>query len=265
MASAWYAQHRRLKTGERFGALDRHLLIPEPFPMALYFPDTFTTVTEEDIDRLQLPQWDQTVLWLNATNEFARNPADGFFEHVPESILSAARRLEEGKTAGRPMVLMHVLDDAAYNHKRNWRRADALAVARALEKEGCEVSLLNPEQGKFVGGYQDMMAKMLAADAFIGGDTGPSHLFAQLCPDKPQVAVYPDMTEDQANYRQLQEAQALPLPWNSLPKKRKLAHITLVCARATTWSGFWIKQRKYQRFYPADVLRALLPQLKPGR
>ncbi|TWC67254.1 hypothetical protein FB597_10464 [Herbaspirillum sp. SJZ099] len=265
MASAWYAQHRRLRTGERFGALDQHLLIPEPFPMELYFPDTFTAVNEEQIKSMALPEWDQTVLWLNATNEFGRHPVNGFFEHIPDSVLQAAQKLSSIRVSHKPYVLMHILDDALYNHKRNWRREDALAVARALEKKGCEVILLNPEPGKFNGNYQDMMAQMLAADAFIGGDTGPSHLFAQLCPHKPQLAIYPDMKEDREIFRALQESLGLPLPWNSLPKKCNLAMIELQLARATTRRGFKIRRRQYQRFFPSDVIGVLMPMLKAYR
>lgn len=261
MASAWYAQHRRLRTGERFGALDNCLLIPEPFPMSLYFPDTFVAIDQEEINSLALRQWDQTVLWLNTTNEFAKSPANGFFEHIPEQVHAAAARIAREKKASRPRVLMHILDDAGYNFARNWRREDALATARALERKGCDVVLLNPERARFICNYQGMLAHMLAADAFIGGDTGPSHVFAQLCAHKPQIAIYPDMSGDRETYRPLQESLGLSVSWSSLPKKNNLAVITLTEGRVTTRSGIFFKRRKYQRFYSSDVLGALLPLL----
>lgn len=265
MASAWYAQQRRLRTGERFGMVDEHLLIPEPFPMDVFFPETFVAISREEIAATALPEWDQTILWINATNEFARHPANGFFEHIPQDVMVAAQELVKQRKPNRPRVLMHVLDDATYNHRRNWQRSDAQATARALQGAGCEVVILNPAQGQFNGSYRDMMAQMLAADAFIGGDTGPSHLFAQLCPLKPQLAIYPNMARDQRTYRPVQQSLGLPLAWNSLPLKANLATIQLKQVRKLTLEGWRVRRRRYQHFFAADVLAVLMPLLKAHR
>ncbi|WP_323824500.1 hypothetical protein, partial [Pseudomonas aeruginosa] len=92
----------------------------------------------------------------------------------PESVLQRAETLRAGRNA--PRVLIHQLNDAHYNRARNWHQDDADALTVELRALGLEPRLLNPVPGQFLGGYDEMLAQMLAADLFIGGDTGPSHL-----------------------------------------------------------------------------------------
>ena len=80
---------------------------------------------------------------------------------------------------------------------------------------------------------------MLAADAFIGGDSGPSHVFAMLCADKPQLAIYPDMGRDRRRHSKLQRELGLDLAWNSCPKRTELTMLTL------TPSHEWVRKRWY--------------------
>lgn len=222
MASAWLAQHRRRRTGERFGVLDRCERLQEPFSLPLYFPDTFESVSANDPQLKRLPPWNQGNLWLSATNAFARSPEAGAFEHLPEDVRWDAERLRRIHPSRGPRVLMHVLDDAPYNRRRNWQRRDAEALSKRLKREGCQVTVLNPRRGEYLGGYPHMLAQMLATDLFIGGDTGPSHVFAMLCPQKPQIAIYPDMRDDQAAFATEQRAMGLALPWSSLPLRSSI-------------------------------------------
>jgi hypothetical protein len=261
MAAAWYAQHRCRQTGERFGVIDRHIHLPEPFPMTTYFPDTFVDVTEADVIHGEMEEWNQGILWLTAANEFNRTGISGTFERIPAEVLSLAAERTHSKRQKRPRVVMHVLDDAKYNDRRNWHRKDAEALTVKLREAGCEVVILNPERERYTGNFASMLAEMLAADAFIGGDTGPSHVFAMLCPDKPQLAIYPDMTEDRKTYAQVQNALNLPQPWNSLPFRKDLAVLQLSPSRRLMRNGFKIRRAHVGRFDPteaADIMLGLL-------
>ena len=263
MALAWLAQQRRLAHGERFGVVDRNLMLNEAFQLPRYFPDTFGTLHEAGV-QAALPLWNPGNLWLSATNAFARQPANGCFEHLPAAIVREASALRWVSAAGRPgvwRVLVHVLDDAAYNKARNWLRKDADALVRALESKGCEVVVLNPQRGEFVGGFDRMLAEMSAADAFVGGDTGPSHVFAMLCSHKPQLAIYPDMRRDQRKFRPLQEALGFKEPWNSLPKRSGLATLQLRPSRRFRIEGSTIRFERVGRFDPHEAALALYEAL----
>lgn len=223
MASAWWAQRRRLDEGQRFVAIDANHMLREQFSLPRFFPETFVDLPPEQA--ASLPRWDQGRLWLTVTNVFSRQPLPGRFEHLPPAVLARAAELAEGKT--RPRVLVHQLNDAHYNRARNWKQVDTDALLPALEALGLEARLLNPQRGQFLGGYDEMLAQMLAADAFIGGDTGPSHVFALLCADKPQLALYPDMGPEHREYAQLQRELGLPLPWDSHPMRPALTRLQL--------------------------------------
>ncbi len=223
MASIWWAQRRRLDEGLRFVAIDTNQMLREQFSLPRFFPQTFAELPPEQA--AQLPRWDQGRLWLTVTNAFAQRPLAGHFEHLPPAILDRAAALAAGKT--RPRVVIHQLNDAHYNRARNWHQDDADALPPALEALGFEARLLNPQRGQFLGGYDEMLAQMLAADAFIGGDTGPSHVFSMLCPDKPQLGLYPDMGAERRLYAPLQRELGLALPWDTRPKRPQLALLTL--------------------------------------
>lgn len=253
MASTWWAQRRRLDEGLRFAAVDENRMLKGQFSLPRFFPQTFVELPPERL--AQLPRWDQGNLWLIVTNTFARKPLAGHFEQLPATILDRAQVLSAEKSRAR--VLIHQLNDAQYNRARNWQQDDADALSAAVEALGFEARLLNPKRGTFLGGYDEMLAQMLAADAFIGGDTGPSHVFAMLCPDKPQLALYPDMGHDQRCYTALQHDMALELPWNSLPKRPNLHALTM------KKSHQWVLRRWYPwpfrvgRFDAAEVATLL--------
>lgn len=261
MALAWWAQRRRLDEGLRFAVIDRAAGGGAPvFDLPLHFPLSF----ESDEGRA-LPDWDTGNLWLTVTNVFARQPLAGQFEHVPPAVLDQAQQLRAGRSSAGLRVLMHVLDDAPYNKARNWQRTQALALAARLQQAGCEVVLLNPSPGQFLGGLDRMLAEMLACDAFIGGDTGPSHVFAMLCADKPQLAIYPDMARDQRKFAAEQQALGLALPWNSLPKRPDLAVLTLRAGRQWVRQGWRWRYERVGRFDAAEAADRLLQRLAvPG-
>ncbi|MBA4217428.1 MAG: hypothetical protein C0460_08890 [Methylibium sp.] len=237
MASVWWAQRRRLDEGQRFVAIDENRMLREGFSLPRFFPQTFVDLPPEQAARL--PRWDQGKLWLTVTNVFAQTPLAGHFEHLPESVLQRAETLRAGRNA--PRVLIHQLNDAHYNRARNWHQDDADALTVELRALGLEPRLLNPVPGQFLGGYDEMLAQMLAADLFIGGDTGPSHLFAMLCPDKPQLAIYPDMGREERLYAALQRELGLPLAWDSRPKRPDLLLLTM------RRSHRWVRHRWYVR------------------
>jgi len=255
MACAWWAQRRRMDEGLCFGLIDHNRMLGEPFTLTRYFPQTFVELSPEQA--ASLPVWDQGSLWLTVSNAFGLRPESGHFEHVPEAIRERAQQLREGKT--RPRLLIHQLNDAPYNRARNWLQRDADKLPPALEALGFEARLLNPRQGKFLGGYEEMLAQMLAADAFIGGDSGPGHVFAMLCPDKPQLAIYPDMRRDQRAYAKLQRKLGLPLPWNSLPKRADLLLLTLKPSRTIQWHVWRPRLFRVGRF-DADQAASLVAQ-----
>ncbi len=223
MAATWWAQHRHLHEGVRFALIDDNRMLREPFPLARFFPRTFVELPAAEV--AHLPHWDTGNLWLTVTNVFAKHLRAGHFEHLPAEVLTRKEQLNVGKT--RPRVLMHQLNDATYNRARNWHQGDADKLVHALEARGLDVHVLNPSRGQFLGGYDEMLAQMLAADAFVGGDTGPSHVWSMLCASKPQLALYPSMARDRRQYAALQRELQLPVAWDSRPKRPDLIEMTL--------------------------------------
>ncbi|HEY4080981.1 MAG TPA: hypothetical protein VGM81_09810 [Burkholderiaceae bacterium] len=256
MACAWWAQQRRLNEGLHFALLDRNLKLSERFSLAEYFPLTFNELDATQIAELKLPQWDQGNLWLTVSNAFAKTPVAGHFEHLPPAVQQRAAELGAGKT--RPRVLIHQLNDAPYNPARNWLQADADALTPALSALGFEVVLLNPKAKKFLGGYAEMLAQMLASDAFIGGDTGPSHVFALLCADKPQLAIYPDMARDQQLFEPERVELGLERLWSSMPLRPDTATLTLREGHRWDFERTWPRWRRVGRFRVQEALTAFL-------
>ncbi len=249
IALAWYAQHRRLESGLRVGVVDAHATLAAKFALPRYFPDTFAPVAGDPAAQ-GLESWDHGNLWLTAANAFASSRRAGHFEQVPESVRACARTLR--RTAAR-RILIHVLDDASYNFARNWKRRDATALGKRLQELGADVVLLNPAPNCFIGNFERMLAEMLACDLFIGGDSGPSHVFALLCPDRPQISIYPNMARDRETYAGLQQALGLPLPWNSLPLRPDLNVVELAARRTLAWKGVRPRIRPVGRFAPGRV------------
>lgn len=252
MALAWLAQHHRLRTGMRVAVVDRHERAGLSFSLPDFFPRTFADLTPAEIEARRLPLWDPGNLWLTAANAFAQCQETGHFEALPDlvsTLLAAIRTL----SSPRPRVLIHVLDDANYNFRRNWTRTDAHGLAVALGGAAIDVVILNPVPGTFVGGFERMLAEMLAADLFIGGDTGPSHVFAMLRGGASQIAIFPDMARDQVAYAAEQLRWNLPLPWSSLPFQTHLDVVRLKKRkRLVREAGGW-RLQSVGRFDPAQV------------
>lgn len=261
MACAWMAQLRHRQSGERFALIDRHPVLARDFPLQRYFGETFVDWSEARIAAAALPAWDMGNLWLTVTNAFAANPQAGHFETLPAAIAAQGRELAAATPAGRPRILIHVLDDAPYNLARRWRRKDADALCDELRRLGAEVIVLNPASAQFIGGFERMLAEMLAADLFIGGDTGPSHVFALLCADRPQVAVYPSMLRDQRNFAAEQARLGLTLPWNSLPKRPTLRVIEMKRRRILIWRGWQPLLRRAGFFDGRSIARQAMAEL----
>ena len=261
MACAWMAQQRHRATGERFALIDRHPTLARDFPLQRYFGKTFVDWSEARIAGAALPAWDMGNLWLTVTNAFAANPQAGHFETLPAAIAAQARELAASTPAGKPRILVHVLDDAPYNMARRWRRKDADALCNELRRLGGHVVLLNPASAQFIGGLERMLAEMLAADLFIGGDTGPSHVFALLCADRPQVAVYPSMQKDQRKFAADQARLGLAQPWSSLPLRPALRVITMKRRLALIWHERQLLLRRPGLFDGRDVARQVMAEL----
>lgn len=261
MACTWFAQHRHRLSGERFAVIDRHPVLARDFPLPHYFGETYVDWPEQRILDAGLPRWLQGNIWITATNAYDRAPRAGCFETLPASVTELAGKLMADKQSGRPRVLIHVLDDAPYNLARRWKRKDANRLGEELRRQGCEVILLNPSAAQFIGGFDRMLAEMLAADIFVGGDTGPSHVFAMLCADKPQIALYPSMLRDQRNFAAEQKQLGLPLPWNSLPKRPDLRVIEMDCKRSLIWRGWQPLIRRTGSFDGRAVARQVMAAL----
>lgn len=264
MACAWWAQRRRQRTGQRFGLLDRNRLLREAFDLSEFFPETFQAVTADEVASRPLDQWHQGPLWLTARNEFARCALPGHFESVPDDIVQEAHRLRQTAGDARPRVLLHVLDDAAYNRRRNWNIADTQALIGQLKAEGVNLVVLNPTRGQFIGGYRRLLAEMLASDAFIGGDTGPSHVWSLLCPDKPQIAIHPEDSRDAQRWSIVQRALGLPLPWSSLPLRSPLPVVRMKTAPGLKleFGKFGVRRVHDSRFSAAEVVASLKAALR---
>lgn len=247
MACAWWAQERRLKEGVRFAVVDRQERLAQEFSLPRYFPATFEPAESDS----RLPVWDPGNLWLTVTQAFHDSRRPGHFEALPEEVLRRARELRQASL--RQRLLVHVLDDAPYNRARNWSRSSVAGLKQVLSGLPIDCVLLNPQPGIFLGSYDEMLAQMLAADLFIGGDTGPSHVFAMLCPEKPQLAIYPDMRRDQARYAAEQASRGLAHAWNSLPKRPGLDVLTLRPSRQWEWEGWRPHWRRAGLFAPGQV------------
>ena len=119
--------------------------------------------------------------------------------------------------------------------------------------------VLNPARGQFLGGYRRLLAEMLAADAFIGGDTGPSHVWALLRPDMPQVAIYPDDAKDERSWATVQKALGLPLPWSSLPLRPGVQVFRMKTSAdlRLEFGRFGIRRAKDSRFDASEIVAVL--------
>ncbi|MDC8786954.1 hypothetical protein PRZ01_17330 [Paucibacter sp. hw1] len=265
MACAWWAQQRRMNEGLRFALLDRNFKLAERFSLALFFPATFTEMSEAEIKAANLPEWHQSNLWLTVTNAFAKTQLAGHFEYLPPEVLQRAEEIRRQKTPGKPRVLIHQLNDAPYNRVRNWKQCDADALPPALTALGFDVLLLNPKAKQFIGGYTEMLAQMLVCDAFIGGDTGPSHVFALLCADKPQVAIYPDMTRNEKMYEWQRVELGVELPWSSMPLRPDLAKLTLRHTRHWVFERGLPRWHRVGRFKVEDAVNTLLSVMPAPR
>lgn len=260
MALAWLAQHRRSRSGGRVALIDHCTRLASPLPLPRYFPETFADLTAEAIAARDLPRWEHGNLWLTAANAFAETQEPGRFEALPdqvERLLAAIRLL----ASARPRVLIHVLDDANYNFRRNWKRADVQALGAALIDAGCDVVLLNPSPSVFLGDFDRMLAEMLAADLFIGGDTGPSHVFALLRCGTPQIALYPDMARDRAAYAAEQRRLGLARPWCSLPFQTRLDVVQLSKSKRLVQAGSGWRLQSRGRFDPGRIAALALTRI----
>ncbi|MDQ6685577.1 MAG: hypothetical protein M3Z16_10670, partial [Pseudomonadota bacterium] len=232
--------------------IDRASIAALPISLPKYFPETFVDRTPAEIEAEGLPLWDTGNLWLSATNGFAVDRRPGRFESLPgvvTELLAAIGRL----ASTRPRVLVHVLDDATNLFRKNWKRIDAERLCARLTRAGCDVVVLNPARGIFLGDFDRMLAEMLAADLFIGGDTGPSHVFALLRGGAPQIAIVPDMARDRATYAPEQARLNLPLPWCSLPLQINLDVVQLVKRKRLVHEATGWRLQSVGRFDPARV------------
>ena len=264
MALAWLGQHIRKRTGKRLAVLDRATLAALPIALPAYFPETFAALAPADIDARRLPHWDTGNLWLSATNAFEACRETGCFEAMPAvvvELLAAIRRL----ASPRPRVLVHILDDATYLFKKNWRRAEAEALVVLLRAAGLDVIVLNPSPGSFLGDFDRMLAEMLAADLFIGGDTGPSHVFAMLRGGAPQIVIVPDMTKDRATYAPEQARMKLPWPWCSLPFQNDLGVVQLARRKRFVRDTTGLRLQSVGHFDPAEVAALACARLGPSK
>lgn len=257
MALAWLAQRERRATGVRTAVVDRGTAGGQRVDLPRYFPATFVGASAAG----GLPRWEVGNLWLTAANAYAACRQPGCFEALPAPVhahLTAIRAAPRPQ----PRVLVHVLDDAGYNFRRNWSRLDADRLVERLVATGCEVVMLNPAPGRFIGDFDRMLAEMMAADLFIGGDTGPSHVFAILRGGTPQIALYPDMAKDRASYAAEQVRLGLPLAWCSLPFQPKVDVVQLRKTKRIVRDGRGWRLQSVGRFDPAQIAALALTRVE---
>lgn len=112
-------------------------------------------------------------------------------------------------------VALHVLTDAPYNYQRNMNHAQCMELAAWIESDlGLSVWIVPPLGSSAAG----ILNKLSGARMFIGGDTGFSHAYAMMRPDRPLVWFGPDQSQDKASFGQ---------EWDSAPFTNNLYRFQL--------------------------------------
>ena len=127
-------------------------------------------------------------------------------------------------------VALHCLTDAEYNTGRNHTRAQFDEIARWLNWHGLRVWRV-PEVGgrrSEVGGREEGMSvdeiirEVGRARCYIGGDTGFTHCFAAMHPDRPLIAIYGDDWGDVVGFEEERERMGCVSRWCSDPLSFRL-------------------------------------------
>jgi hypothetical protein len=96
-----------------------------------------------------------------------------------------------------------VLADAPYNPVRNWTpEQGALLASRIANELGVMPWLVPPLNCATPLPASAVLIKLASARVFIGGDSGFSHAYALMNPDRPLVWIGHDMAGDKAGYGQ---------------------------------------------------------------
>lgn len=140
---------------------------------------------------------------------------------------SARNEIEEGP---RYDVGIHCLTDAEYNVKRNHDLAQFALLCNRLEQDH-KLKIYWVPAGEDRRPLSEVIDNLRRCRMWIGGDTGLSHLFAMLHPNRPLVAIYSDDSNDRAAFEHERtkirawwnrEGGPASSPWCSDPLSRNL-------------------------------------------
>jgi len=109
-------------------------------------------------------------------------------------------------------VGIHCLTEAGYNVKRNHDPDQFFELHRRLRMAG--LNTYNVPLAAEKRPLLEVVEEMRKCRVWIGGDTGFSHLFAALFPDRPLIAIYSDDSNDQEGFADERERMR---PWWQVP------------------------------------------------
>ena len=119
-------------------------------------------------------------------------------------------------------VALHCLEDADYNTGRNHTPAQFDELERWLNWHGKKVYRVPSRDGPLPATVDDILAEIGRAKIYIGGDTGFSHAFAAMHPDRPLIAIYGDDWSDAVGFEEERARMNCPHRWCSDPLSFRL-------------------------------------------
>jgi len=184
--AAWMLGTKALAEGRPVSWRDPTEQDADSFSVREFFPllDEMEVAQDESPDCM-----DTGNLWINARPLWQAQGGIGAVRMCPPAILPEC-----------PLVI-HVLADAPYNTARNWTWEQGARLASTIAKELDVMPWLVPPIGT-PGRLPSsaVLMKIAAARVFIGGDSGFSHAFGLMNPDRPLVWIGHDMAGDKAAF-----------------------------------------------------------------
>lgn len=119
-------------------------------------------------------------------------------------------------------VALHCLTDAEYNTGRNHAPAQFVELERWLNWHGLKVWRVPERDGPLPLSVDEIIREIGRARCYIGGDTGFTHCFAAMHPDRPLIAIYGDDWGDIVGFEEERERMGCAAHWCSDPLSFRL-------------------------------------------